>query len=435
MNNMVAPPNEKESEFNILGTLMKNNELMNDVIDKLKPEDFYYSKNVELYKAMRDLYIKDTSFDEMILYSKISKEKKNIITRSEIFQISSHSFEATFKSHVDNVIEASKQRKIMKLSEITLNQEMSSKEKLEKLEEMLFKIEETKNENRVITANELLENSMIKIDEAYNSSSGITGIKTGIKILDAMLNGLQRKNMIIIGARPSCGKTAFSLKLIKEMEANCLYVQLDMGLDEIGCRMLSSDSQLSNMKVSRGRLNDGEFDKLAYSFSKLSSKKNLFFYSPSETTVSDIRSKAKQLKMQKGLDVIIIDHIGKITPETKGTVYEQTKIISNRLKCIFRELDVAGVVLCQLSRAVEQRSDKHPIMADLRDSGNIEEDADTIGLLYRDGYYQARQKNIQIVNDVLEVDFPKVRNGRTGKIEFDYNLETQELQPKFNGGI
>ena len=128
------------------------------------------------------------------------------------------------------------------------------------------------------------------------------------------------------------------------------------------------------MKVARGIMNDNEWEKLSYSFTKLANKNNLFFYSPSEATVTDIKSKAKELKIKKGLDVIIIDHIGKITPETSGSAYEQMKIISKKLKSMFRELDVAGIVLCQLSRAVEQRQNKRPIMSDLRDSGSIEED-------------------------------------------------------------
>ena len=180
--------------------------------------------------------------------------------------------------------------------------------------------------------------------------------------------------MIIFGARPSLGKTAFTLRLIENMEAKALFIQLDMGLDEIGCRMLASESDMSNGKVSRGKLYDNEWGSLMQAFSKLSCKNNLMFYSLAEANISKIRAKAKEIKTKKGLDVIIIDHMGKIRPETKGSTYEQTSVISNQLKAIGRELDVAMVVLCQLSRAVEQRNDKHPLLSDLRDSGNIEQD-------------------------------------------------------------
>jgi replicative DNA helicase len=155
----------------------------------------------------------------------------------------------------------------------------------------------------------------------------------------------------------------------------------------------------------------------------------LFFYSPSSATIGKIRAKAKEIKIQHGLDVIILDHIGKLKPEVKGGKYEQTSDNSMKVKQVARELDVAFVALCQLSRAVEQRQDKHPIMADLRDSGSIEEDADIISMLYREGYYKAREKGERIRDDTLEVSFQKVRNGRLGTVKFHYDLETQKLLP------
>jgi replicative DNA helicase len=285
-------------------------------------------------------------------------------------------------------------------------------------------------DDKVYSSAELIDMSVHKIEEAYNSKEGITGIATGFNELDNAINGLQRKNMIVFGARPSIGKTAFTLKLLEDMKANALFVQLDMGLDEIGCRMLATETGMSNGKVSRGKLEENEWNTLALAFNKLAAKDNLMFYSPSEATVSKIRAKAKEIKTKRGLDVIIIDHLGKITSEKNGSSYDIMKEISKRIKALARELDVAMVVLCQLSRAVEQRGDKHPIMSDLRDAGNIEEDADTIGMLYRQGYYDAREKGEKIRHDILEVSFQKVRNGRLGTLKLDYDLETQKLTSK-----
>lgn len=421
-----------ESEREVLGSIINDNSLMIKVIDNLKETDFYSGSHQLLYKTMKTLYKHDCNFDAVILINRLKEEiKENLIKVTEITNISMQGIGATFKSHLAAIIESSRQRKLTKLMEDITHSNKNSLEKIDYIQNELMKINTSTEDDKIYNTSELLEMSMNKIQEAYNNKGGITGVPTGFIELDNAINGLQKKNMIVFGARPSIGKTAFTLKLLENMQANTLFVQLDMGLDEIGCRMLATETQISNGKVSRGKLEEREWATLAMSFNRLSVKENLMFYSPGEATVSKIRTKAKEIKTKKGLDVIIIDHIGKITAEKNGTSYDIMKEISKKIKGIARELDVAMVVLCQLSRGVEQRNDKHPIMSDLRDAGSIEEDADTIGMLYRDGYYSAREKGEKIRNDILEVSFQKVRNGRLGVLKMDYDLETQRITPKF----
>ena len=166
-------------------------------------------------------------------------------------------------------------------------------------------------------------------------------------------------------------------------------------------------------------------------------KNNIFFYTPKNPTINNILLKAKEIKAKYGLDVIIIDHIGKIKPTTKGNRYEQMTYISGELKRMALEMDIALIALCQLSRGTEGRQDKRPMLSDLRDTGAIEEDADNIGLLYRDGYYKAREEKENGTteegkSDILELHLLKVRNGRIGVIGFEYNLETQRLTQILN---
>lgn len=421
-----------ESEREILGNIINKNSLMLKTIEKLKEEDFYSGVHQLLYKTMKELYRNDNNFDAVILINKLKNEiKDKLITVTEITNISICGIESTFNSHLNAIIEASRQRKLFKLMQNVTNSNKSAQDKINYIQDELMKMNINTEDDKVYNTAELLEMSMRNVEEAYKSKEGITGVKTGFAELDKAINGLQKKNMIIFGARPSIGKTAFTLKVLENMKANTLFVQLDMGLDEVGCRMLASETQISNGKVSRGRINDNDWSSLALAFSRLSVKENLMFYSPSEATVSKIRAKAKEIKTKKGLDVIIIDHLGKITSEKNGSSYDQTKEISKKIKALARELDVAMVVLCQLSRAVEQRQDKHPIMSDLRDAGSIEEDADTIGMLYRQGYYDAREKGEKIMRDILEVSFQKVRNGRLGTLRMDYDLETQKIEAKY----
>lgn len=419
-----------ESEREVLGNIIKDNSLILKTIDALREDDFYRGPHQLLYKTMKELYKQDNNFDAVILLNKLKdKIKENLITVTEISNISLCGIKSTFKSHLEAVIESSRQRKINKLMQNVANSEKNSEEKINYIQDELMKMNISGEDDKVYNTAQLIEMSIKKVEEAYNRKGGITGVPTGIKVIDNAINGLQKKNMIVFGARPSIGKTAFTLKLLESIKANTLFIQLDMGLDEIGFRMLATDTNMSNGKISRGRLEENEWIELSKAFNHLSKKDNLMFYSPPEATISKIRSKAKEIKTKKGLEVIVIDHLGKITSEKNGSAYDQMKEISKKIKCIARELDVAMIVLCQLSRSVEQRQDKHPVMSDLRDSGNIEEDADTIGMLYRDGYYTAREKGERIRDDTLEVSFQKVRNGRLGTVKFHYDLETQKLLP------
>jgi replicative DNA helicase len=422
-----------ESEREVLGNIINNNSLMLKTIGKLKDDDFYSGVHQILFKTMKELYKNDNTFDSIILINKLRNEiKDKLISVTEITNISMDGVKSTFNSHLNAVIESSRQRKLIKLMQTIEKSTKNSQDKINYIQDELMKMNIDSDDDKVYSISKLLEISMNKVQQAYNSKNGIIGVPTGFEELDNAINGLQRKNMIVFGARPSLGKTAFVLKMLENMKANVLFVQLDMSLDEIGCRMLATETMMSNGKVSRGKLADNEWSSLAIAFNKLSTKDNLMFYSPAEATISKIRAKAKEIKTKKGLDVIIIDHIGKIKPETKGSMYEQTSVISNQVKAIARELNVAMVALCQLSRAVEQRADKHPIMSDLRDSGNIEADADTIGMLYRQGYYDAREKGEKIRYDVLEASFQKCRNGRLGVLKMDYDLETQKITPKIS---
>ena len=265
--------------------------------------------------------------------------------------------------------------------------------------------------------------------ETINNNFGrdFTGISTGIRKIDNVMNGLQKKDFIVFGARPSIGKTALSLELIKNIKENVLYIQLDMSAAAMGQRLIANLTGIENGKIARAKLNEQEVDKVIKAQLQLMKKENLFLYEVPAITLNEIRLKAKEIQIKHGLDVIVIDHIGKIKPTTKGSRYEQMSTISNGLKSLAKELNVALVGLCQLSRAVEQRSDKIPCLSDLRDTGSIEEDADTIGLLFREGYYKAREEGTDIQDDILEINFAKNRNGRTGAIELKYNLPTQRL--------
>lgn len=418
-----------DSELYVLGTIIDNNSYMTKIINEIEEEDFYNIQHKIIFGAMKELYKKNIPFDVVILFKHLPN---GAITLTELTNIATYIQPSIFKSHVNELLESSKQRKLEKICKMVLSKSGDSTEKIDLLQNAILKLSKgNREEDKIYNMADVLEKSMESIERAYNSKNGFTGIATGLQSLDNAINGLQKKEFLVVGARPSMGKTAFSLSLLNNVEGNILYVQLDMSIEGMGQRMLSSETLLPNAKVGKGKLDDDEWTRLVGGLNKLSKKKNIFLYSPPATTVNNVMWKAKEIKAKYGLDIIIIDHIGKLKPSSKGTRYEQMSIISRDLKGMARELNISLVSLCQLSRAVEQRNDKRPMLSDLRDSGSIEEDADVIMLLYRDGYYKNDEKE-QIVNDLLEVNIAKNRNGQVGKILFDYNLRYQTLVPTFN---
>jgi len=419
-----------ESENYILGTIISDNSYILKSISVIKEDNFYRTSHKIIYAAMLKLYKNNVSFDIQVLINSIGDEISNkAITITEISNISTHIAFNTFESHLDIVLECGRQRKLDQICKELISSSDNTESKISKLQDVLLEINSNNTKDQYYSISDVLENTLRRIEKTSNSKTGITGIPTGIEILDSAINGLEKQSMVVFGARPSIGKTAFSIELIRNTKCNVLYVQLDMTLEGMGQRMLATDTGISNSRVGKGNLEEEQWKTLISSISKISEKKNLFFYAPETITISKIMLKAKEIKVKHGLDIIVVDHIGKITPETKGTKYEQMTIISNNLKNMARKLDVCMVVLCQLNRGVEARIDKHPMMSDLRDTGAIEEDADIIGFLYRDGYYKDKSRK----TDVLEVEFEKNRNGQTGKIEFVYNLVTQELIQQLKG--
>ena len=418
-----------ESTKIVLGTIMNNNNYILKAINILKVDDVYNVNHQLIYKTMIRLYRKNIKFDSIVLINNLKEQiNKQEITISEISDIATRYEYETFNTHVQIIKEDSNKRKLESICKECISSNEDSKTIINKLQNELMNIVSQSNNDNYIPMKQAISNSIDRIEKAYNSKKGFSGISSGIIELDKAINGLERGTMTVFGARPSMGKTAFSLEMLRGIEGNVLYIQLDMTIEGMVQRMLSSEMKTENRKVGRGKLNDEEWNKLMKSATHLGKKDNIYFYSPKNPTISNILFKAQELKIKKGLDVIIIDHLTKVKPDIKiNPGYEATTYVSNSLKRMAIELNIAMVVLCQLNREVEKRNDKHPTLSDLRNSGAIEEDADNIGMLYRDGYYKARESGAEIINDTLELNLLKVRNGMLGNIQFEYDLKTQSL--------
>lgn len=430
MDNKV-PISSIESEKEVLGAFLADNNELAKYVTVLTPKHFYNSNNQIIYKKMIEFYKKSRKFDLLLIQEELQgRVDYNVI--SEVAEYNGYAIE----SHVKNIIDCFRARELKK----ELNRSIGEINKENALEvinnlsnrflELNFNTEKRTDES----AEEIQFRVLDEIEEAYKKGNGqgyITGIKTGYTKFDYATNGFKRKQYYVIGARPSVGKSAFSFSVLDSMDDKykTLYIQLDMTKESMIKRMLSMKTGIANRLLNRGKLSDNDWEKLArYG----TSKKNLYIEDKANTTTNDIRNLVRKYKVQQGLDILIIDHLGKIKPTGKGSTYELTTKVSQELKEIAKEFDIVLIVLCQLSRAVEGRVNKRPLLSDLRDTGAIEQDADFIAMLYRDGYYQAREKGETITNDILEVSVQKNRDGLVGTIEFDFNLETQKIREKFN---
>ncbi|EOU1808413.1 DNA helicase, partial [Clostridium perfringens] len=340
-----------DSERAILGTILSDNKYITKVIGALEEKDFYSTKHKVIYKTIVNLFKKNMPVDVTVLVTVLENEIKNkIITYSDLTSLLSFVSFESLNSHITLVKEKSRLNKLVgACNNVLKDEKLKVDEKIDYMQNSLLEINSSSNKNNVLNMNKLMELTMETINN--NFGRDFTGISTGIRKIDNVMNGLQKKDFIVFGARPSIGKTALSLELIKNIKENVLYIQLDMSAAAMGQRLIANLTGIENGKIARAKLNEQEVDKVIKAQLKIMKKENLFLYEVPAITLNEIRLKAKEIQIKHGLDVIVIDHIGKIKPSTKGSRYEQMSTISNGLKSLAKELNVALVGLCQLSRA------------------------------------------------------------------------------------
>lgn len=422
----------KDSEIAVLGACFNNNNLMDKVIQRLDINDFAIEANRSIYAVIVQEHIAGKAFDSLSIYQKYSKVLDDV-GLSYLAEIVATNFQNAIDTHVENVKDLSRRRSLLKICEEVEESCFDNKNIDDIQADVINKmLNVSSSKNSILSMSDVLNKTFEEIEIAYNSDGGIVGVRTGYKNFDLLTNGLKKGEYMVIGARPSMGKTAITLNLIAKIDkkSKAMLVETDMSITAIGTRMLALTSYIENGKLARGLLSDDEYVKIGKVSAHQASKDNIFFTDKSNPRVEEIYAQAKILKKTKGLDVVVIDHIGKLKAKSNGSRYEQVTEVSNSLKKLAKDLDICVIALCQLNRSVEQRADKRPMLSDLRDTGAIEEDADIIGFLYRDGYYSERENQEKVTTDILELDFQKNRNGKIGTIYFDYNLATQIIRER-----
>jgi replicative DNA helicase len=426
------PPQNIEAEQSILGSVMLDREAWDSVSDLLSADDFYKPAHQKIFSAIFKLQQTNQPIDIITVSNSLqaSGELDSVGGTSYLVDILNRTVSSVHAvTHAKIIREKAKLRKIIHASttliEKAFNEDFADVDSfVDEAEAQFYKIGETKKAEGLINSMEIVKSSLVKIEELYKRKSDITGLATGFSYLDRMTSGLQPGELIIIAARPSMGKTAFSLNIAQQIalrqKKTLAYFSLEMGRDQLMMRILASESRINMKDIRSGRVPDNAWPKLINSAQHLSESK-LYIDETSGISPFEIRARARRLKAQHGLDCIMIDYLQLMDLKQKVESRERAvSEISKTLKSLAKELEIPIVALAQLNRGVEGRSDRRPMLSDLRESGSIEQDADVIMMLYRDDYYDKDDPEKQ---GHAEVIVGKHRNGPTGTVKLRWEAE------------
>ena len=431
------PPHSVESEQSILGSIILDKEAIITVAETIQPMDFYKEAHKIIYESMLKLNSNNEPIDLITLIEELRKEG-HLDSIGGISYLTSLSTivptTSNVKYYANIVKEKSVMRQLIKASNeiINLGYDASTdvQEILDKAEKNIFDISQEKSGDDIQPINVVLQDTFEMIEKLCTDKSEVTGITTGFADLNKKINGLQRTDLILLAARPAMGKTAFSLNLVQNAalkgDASVAVFSLEMSKEQLVQRMLSAQSNVELSKIKTGNLGESDWPRIIDGMAVLS-EANIFIDDTPGIKISEIRSKCRRLKIEKGLDLILIDYLQLMEGEGKNENRQQEIAkISRSLKILAKELDCPVVALSQLSRSPELRKDHRPILSELRESGSIEQDADIVMFLYRDEYYHddSEKKNIG------EVIIAKNRHGETGNVELVWFGQVQKFADK-----
>ncbi len=437
-------PHSEEAESAVIGSMLIDNDAISIASELLTGEDFYNKVYGVLFDTMVEIGDSGASIDPVVLQDKL--REKNVAPQYNSIQyiqslINATPTSANVKSYAVIVSEKSILRRLIKETEGISGRCFKDEEDIEVIlndtEKSIFNIVQNRNTSDITPIKKVVTNALEKIEAAYYNKGVVTGIATGFTDLDYKTAGMQPSDLILLAARPSMGKTAFVLNMAQFMaiknRKNVAIFSLEMSKEQLINRMLSLQSGVDAQHMRTGRLNMDEWNRLTESANEIGMS-NLVIDDTPSISVAQLRSKCRKLKMTRGLDVIIIDYLQLMSGSGKSndSVNNMISEISRSLKALARELQVPVIALSQLSRAVEKRDDKRPMLSDLRDSGAIEQDADVVMFLYREFYYtkDTSQENL------AELILAKQRNGPVGTVKLAWlpeltkfaNLEQKKKQ-------
>lgn len=428
-------PYSIEAEESLLGNIMLYKDAMQQTVDAgVLSNDFYLEKHIAIYNMMINMYERKETIDAVSLSTKLKDfgiyDKVGGI--DYLMQLANATISATNTREYINIIKnKSLARKIIKVGEEIANDAFDSSVDtdvmLENVEKKVTDVTRSKLDTEFKVGDVLFDETLKYVEKIQEAGSSITGVRTLYSDLDKMTAGFQKGDLVILAARPSMGKTALALNLATNSAAvnpgAIAIFSLEMPATHIAIRILANKAKVEIQKIRTGNLNDEEWSRLNEASQELR-KQNFFIDDTPGIRVSQMYSKCRKLARDNGLYMVIVDYIQLIQSTVKSESRQQeVSEISRRLKAMARELNVPVIALSQLSRNVEQRTDKKPMLSDLRESGAIEQDADLVMFLYREAYYN-KEENMNQEREDVQLIIAKHRNGPTGdiKLAFEKNI-------------
>jgi replicative DNA helicase len=459
-------PSSSEAEQMFLGAVLVNNEALNQASEFIRQEHFYEPVHQLIYGAITKIIEKGLSASVISIRTMLAnnEEFSNMGGNEYLARI------ATMGSSIINpldyakiIFDLAKKRVLIKYGEDVVNVayesslENSAFDQIEQAEAKLFLLAtEGHAQKDFVSLSRSIEHSIASINKAMKTSSHVTGISTGYKKLDDNLSGFHNSDLVVIAARPSMGKTAFAINLAMEAYTSLIKAHgnndstkpsvgifsLEMSAEQLSTRMLSMLSEVNSSSLRSGKLNEAQYNKMRKKAEELS-KQQIYIDDTPSLSISAIRTRARRMKRRYNLSILFIDYLQLIRgssnrPENR---VQEVSEITQGLKALAKELNIPVIALSQLSRAVEQREDKRPMLSDLRESGAIEQDADIVMFLYREDYYLMRQepkagsekhlewqKKLSDIHNIIEIIIAKHRNGPVGTVSLFYDINHSKFK-------
>ncbi len=421
---MRSLPQSLEAEQSVIGAMIIDKSAIAKALEKLKEEDFYRDGHKVIFKAIREMFSKDMAVDLVTLLEYLKStdglEKAGGVTY--ISEVSSSVITtANLEAYISIVEDKSTLRKLIRSATSIIEESYNKQDKVEEVldlaQKKIFDLAEKQGSNDYEPLSNVLERGFLEIERLFNNKGSITGVGSGIRDLDAKTSGFQKGDMVLIAARPSMGKTTFSLNIaenaaLREGKSVVIF-SLEMSKEQLAYKLLCSEANVDMLKLRTGNLDDDDWERIARATGPLS-KARIYIDDTAGLSVMEMRSKCRKIKMEHGIDMILIDYL-QLMSGSSGSESRQQEVseISRSIKALAKEMECPVIALSQLSRAPEQRADHRPMLSDLRESGSIEQDADVVMFLYRDEYYnkETEEKNIG------ECIIAKQRNGPVGTVK------------------
>ena len=412
------PPHSSEAEQSVVGALLLDKDAIISVAEFLEPGHFYDEKNAIIYESCVELFEERTPIDVLTVAEKLKKKKvsKEVGGASYLAKLANTVPTAAHVEHYGKIVkDQATKRSLMtaasRLVDLSLDEGLAAEELLDKAESEVFSLTQQHMAQAFIPVREALAESFDRLDELHKQSEGLRGVPSGFKDIDDTLAGMQRSNLLILAARPGVGKTALALNIAQKVSVEYKrpvgYFSLEMSREELVDRLLVAQADIDAWRLKTGKLSEDDFTKLSNAMGELA-EAPLYIDDTPALSILEMRTKARRLQVDHGIDLLVIDYLQLARSRNLENRVQEVSEISQGLKNLARELKIPVLALSQLSRAVEQRGIKRPQLADLRDSGSIEQDADVVMFLWR-------EDDEKVENIGLEI--AKHRNGPLRSIQ------------------